>query len=373
MLQSMRNLRWSLLFAAGTAALWPQSANVVVRPREIHEVLVNPGMGITTFQRFNGDAINPGREWSEVGPEAKLPVPASRPDFPDTSIAYIRWFWSQIEPERGKYRWDIVDLALDQARAHHQTVAIRLMPYDERHPLPAWYQTSGARRANKPGDKDGAIWSPDSSDPLYIKSWGDVVAAAGLRYDSPSISRFRRCLNFRVLGRGLGTLSARVARTAAAHRSILRRIPAHIAADEFRRIKSARLRRTPRRRLAPGLLGRYGPSRSSNVRAHAGPLPAAGSESARAGYLAAQPRIARNLCHSALLERLGIQSHLYLRPGPALARDVHQHQSPLPFPPNGNPSSTSFRRRSDIASCCGAWNTRERFTAARWRRSACGG
>src|SRR5579872_1082669 len=113
MLHDMYNLRWPVLFAAGTALLWPQSANVVVRPREIHEVLVNPGMGITTFQRFNGDAINPGREWSEVGPESKLPAPPSRPDFPDTSIAYIRWFWSQIEPERGKYRWDIIDLALD--------------------------------------------------------------------------------------------------------------------------------------------------------------------------------------------------------------------------------------------------------------------
>ena len=186
MLHSMPSLRilyWPLLFAASVSGLWPQSGNVIVRPREIYDLLVNPGMGITTFQRFNGDAINPGRNWSEVGPEAKLPLPAGQPDFPDTSIAYIRWFWSQIEPERGRYRWDIIDLALDQARQHHQTLAIRLMPYDQRSPLPAWYQTSGARRANKPDDKDGAIWSPDSSDPLYIKDWGELVAAAGLRYD----------------------------------------------------------------------------------------------------------------------------------------------------------------------------------------------
>src|SRR5438445_782588 len=32
---------------------------VVVRPKEIHDVLVNPGMGITTFQRFNGQVPNP--------------------------------------------------------------------------------------------------------------------------------------------------------------------------------------------------------------------------------------------------------------------------------------------------------------------------
>jgi hypothetical protein len=57
------------------------------------------------------------------------------------------------------------------------------MPYDQKHPLPEWYQNSGARRANKPTDKDGAIWQPDFSDPLYLKYWGELVAAAGARYD----------------------------------------------------------------------------------------------------------------------------------------------------------------------------------------------
>src|ERR1700724_4588515 len=50
-----------------------QSDIVVVRPKEIHDVLVNPGMGITTFQRFNGQEPNPPLRWSELGPEKKLP------------------------------------------------------------------------------------------------------------------------------------------------------------------------------------------------------------------------------------------------------------------------------------------------------------
>lgn len=59
---------------------------VVVRPVEIHDVLVNPGMGITTFQRFNGDPLNPAVEWSEEGPTAKISAATSPADFPDTSI-----------------------------------------------------------------------------------------------------------------------------------------------------------------------------------------------------------------------------------------------------------------------------------------------
>jgi hypothetical protein len=62
-------------------------------------------------------------------------------------------------------------------------LAIRLMPYSNEDPLPDWYRNSGARRANKPADKDGNIWQPDFSDPLYLKYWGELVAEAGKRYD----------------------------------------------------------------------------------------------------------------------------------------------------------------------------------------------
>jgi hypothetical protein len=170
------------LFALAAVAV-AQSGRVVVRPREIDAVLVNPDMGIETFQRFNGDAINPALGWSEEGPVVKLAPAAGAVDFPASSIAYCRWFWEAIEPEQGKIRWEILDEALRQARAHQQTLAIRLMPYDEKHPLPEWYRQSGARRANQATDKDGEIWQPDFADPLYLKFWGALVAAAGERYD----------------------------------------------------------------------------------------------------------------------------------------------------------------------------------------------
>ena len=160
-----------------------QNNHVVIHPKQIDTVLVNPGMGVQTFQRFNGDALNAGLRWSEEGPTAVLKPAAEKPDFPESSISYCRWFWNVLEPEQGKYNWSLIDLALEQARLHHQTLAIRMMPYDERHPLPEWYQNSGAHRANKPSDPDGKIWQPDFSDPLYLKYWGDLVAAAGARYD----------------------------------------------------------------------------------------------------------------------------------------------------------------------------------------------
>ena len=176
-------VRYSLLAVLLCNAGFAQSGVNVVRPVEVRDVLVNPGMGIQTFQRFNGEALYPTLQWSEAGPTAEVSPAAQKPDFPGSSLAYCRWFWSELEPRPGQYRWEIIDSALEQARKHDQKLDFRMMPYDQGHPLPEWYRNSGARRANKPSDKDGKIWSPDADDPLYLKHWGALVLAAGARYD----------------------------------------------------------------------------------------------------------------------------------------------------------------------------------------------
>jgi hypothetical protein len=157
----------------------------IVRPVETQEILFNPGMGIQTFQRYNGDPLNAGVKWSEQGPASSLAAPAEKPDFPPATVAYDRWYWDTLEPEQGKVRWEIIDLALAEARRHGQRLMIRLMPYssDQQHPLPKWYRDSGARRANSDSSEDGKIWQPDFSDPLYFKYWGALVTEAGRRYD----------------------------------------------------------------------------------------------------------------------------------------------------------------------------------------------
>src|SRR5215510_595290 len=99
--RALGTLTFGLLSLLGAAPhIAAQDRNVVVvRPKEIHDVLVNPGMGITTFQRFNGQEPNPPLKWSELGPEKKLPQAASRPDFPEGSVSYCRWYWNVLETE----------------------------------------------------------------------------------------------------------------------------------------------------------------------------------------------------------------------------------------------------------------------------------
>ena len=141
--QTLRRTR--MIVASTCAALlmvshivWAQTT--IVRPIEIDDVLVNPGIGIETFQRFQGQPVNEGLRWSEVGPEAAGAdaSAAAHVDFPASSVAYLRWFWSQIEPQRGTYRWSIIDDALAEARRHDQRLAIRIMPYNDKNPMPDW-------------------------------------------------------------------------------------------------------------------------------------------------------------------------------------------------------------------------------------------
>ena len=50
----MKKTLWLPVVALFSCFSYAQRDTVIVRPVPINDVLQNPGMGITTFQRFNG-------------------------------------------------------------------------------------------------------------------------------------------------------------------------------------------------------------------------------------------------------------------------------------------------------------------------------
>ncbi len=289
---------------------------VVVRPKEINDVLVNPGMGITTFQRFNGQEPNPPLTWSEVGPVAKVPQAATKPDFPDTSVAYCRWYWNVLEPEPGKFNWAIIDLAIDEARAHGQKLEIRLMPYSNQDPLPEWFRKSGAKRANKDSDKDGKIWQPDFSDPLYFKYWSELVAEAGARYDGNPYLDSVDISSVGYWGEGWSPYMPAFSVQKALIDIWLDAFQAHAALDELRRARSACLWHATRRRLAIGLLGRHAREikRSVFPGRNVGDLSAADRAHRDSRRVAAKSGVARDLLHRARVEGTRLRRGLHFGP-----------------------------------------------------------
>ena len=173
----------ALLFALLGLPVLAQSV-VTVRPREIDDALINPGIGFMTFQRFNGDDLNQGLKWTEGYPIVyqEFKGRLENKNHPMTSIAYFRVYWKFIEPEQGKYRWELIDTALRTARSRGQSLMLRIAPYGTTadNDVPDWYRAMLGDESKK---LPLAKWRTDPEDPRYLRHFGGMVRALGKRYD----------------------------------------------------------------------------------------------------------------------------------------------------------------------------------------------
>jgi hypothetical protein len=168
-------------------SMWPFAAlgqeTIIVRPKEIDDVLTNPGIGFMTFQRFNGDRLNEGQRWTEGFPIAYQAFDRSLKNdgYPDTSLAYFRVYWKFIEPVQGQYRWDLIDKALETAGSRRQTLLLRIAPYGTGadNDVPDWYRTMVGKEEKLPEAK----WRTNPEDPRYVEHFGAMIRALGGRYD----------------------------------------------------------------------------------------------------------------------------------------------------------------------------------------------
>lgn len=149
-------------------------------------LLDNPGKGCATFQRFNGDPINPGERWSEEGP---LTFPRRKyriaPRYLPASVSYCRWFWVVLEPREGSFNWRMVEGALKTAKARGQTLQVRLMPFGSsgQPQLPGWYVRKYATRTGSKPERRYVYLEPDYSKEEYFVTWGKVIREFARRFD----------------------------------------------------------------------------------------------------------------------------------------------------------------------------------------------
>jgi len=172
------NLQSNLVFAQEE-----QAELVTVRPTVIDSVLPNPGIGFTTFQRFNGDDLNEGSGWTEGFPieYQNFDGDLKNKDYPETTIAYFRVNWRFVEPEKEQYNWEMIDKALETAAERGQTLMLRISPYegDDAKDVPSWYREMVGNENNLKSEK----WRVDPEDPRFLQYFGGMIKALGNRYD----------------------------------------------------------------------------------------------------------------------------------------------------------------------------------------------
>jgi hypothetical protein len=177
-----------LLIAGSILNTYGQNT-LTVRFKETDEVLTNPGIGFTTFQRFNGDKTNEGVGWTEGMPIDYQNFDGNlvTPDHPMSSIAYFRVYWKYLEPEKGKYNWEMLDKALRTAHDRHQALMLRVAPYgsgktkNDPTDVPEWYRAMIGDRNEWLQEGEG--WRADAEDPRYALYFGRLIAELGKRYD----------------------------------------------------------------------------------------------------------------------------------------------------------------------------------------------
>ena len=163
------------LMLAGVCA---SAQDRTVYPEDNGKALVNPGMGWMLYY-YSNVLDNYG---SKLAPEDIVD------DFPGMGAVFLRLPWAFLEPEKGKFNWDIIDTPAQRWIQSGRQVAFCISGTENwtRQGTPQWVFDEGAKYYEVNG-----FLEADYDDPVYLKEVEHLVKAMAERYDGdPAVSFF---------------------------------------------------------------------------------------------------------------------------------------------------------------------------------------
>ena len=161
-----------------------ETEQIVVRPADNGEALINPSMGWVVHYYDNTLANYGNRE---------EPNDTLR-DFPGLSVIYLRLAWGYLEPEKGKFNWSVVDGPAQRFIDRGLQVAFRFSRYEghssQFEATPRWVREAGAQgNMTTEGDGRDGLGSPRNDHPAFLRNLEEFLAAAARRYDgNPNVA-----------------------------------------------------------------------------------------------------------------------------------------------------------------------------------------
>jgi len=173
---------------------------ITMKPDDTGKALVNPDMG-WTMHYYSNVIDNYG---------SKLEPSDTLDDFPGLSTVYLRLPWSFIEPEEGKFNWEILDTPAQRWIDKGKKVAFRISASESwmRWATPEWVAKLGAKGYDWGGD--GKFWEPAYDDPIYLEKVDNFLAKMASRYDGSPDVAFIDVGHFGLWGEGHTHLTAKV-------------------------------------------------------------------------------------------------------------------------------------------------------------------
>ena len=164
------------------------ASSVSYSPTESNEILINPDIGIVDHQTIN---IKDNPDWNI-------------PSYPETSVVYFRWYWEELEPEKGEYNFQLIDQTIQDAAKLNKKVVIRFMTlagkdetyyagaplqYKKVLGIPCWLKLQLDPDTQDVCTDDNSF-VPDYHDPIFQSHLNRFLQAMGARYNSnPNLLR----------------------------------------------------------------------------------------------------------------------------------------------------------------------------------------
>ncbi|MFA5190911.1 MAG: beta-galactosidase, partial [Verrucomicrobiia bacterium] len=157
----------------------------VIKPAITKQALINPGMGWVHFHYSN-------RLWAYGGQQ---PSGDTLDWFPGCSTIYFRIPWCYLEPEEGKFRWDLIDSYAQPWMDSGKKIAFRVIASEDRfvYATPKWVKDAGAKgiyyRSGQKYNTDAELWDPIFDDPVFLEKLDHFLAAMAKRYNgNPNVA-----------------------------------------------------------------------------------------------------------------------------------------------------------------------------------------
>ena len=121
-------------------------------------------------------------------------------DFPGMDHIYIRLAWAYLEPQEGKFNWDIIDSIINKWTEKGLKISFRIScketstdRNEQQFATPKWVMEAGAGgdyyRSGKKVGPDGP-WEPLFDDPVFLEKLENFLKTFAARYDSKSWLRY---------------------------------------------------------------------------------------------------------------------------------------------------------------------------------------
>jgi hypothetical protein len=161
------------------------SEKLITYPIIIHSLLTNPGIGFIAAPGLMGDRDTIYDNRGNRVEKYKFTPDSNTWNHPDSKVLYCGAKWKDIEPEKGVYRWDILEDKLRFASSLGCTAIVRCSPYAlaQEEDIPAWF------RKECPQEPEFPFWRVDPNTSSYTAYWSEFIRQFAGHFDGhPVIS-----------------------------------------------------------------------------------------------------------------------------------------------------------------------------------------